>query len=129
MSRIVIAGILIVNIALISYSIAIIIEQIKKIVSNLVLFFLTFGVILDITATICMIIGSTHTALSSHGIFGYSALLGMLVDCVFLWKQRLAFGQTTKVQKPLHLYSRFAYLWWLLAYVTGIIIVSLRHIH
>jgi len=128
MTTIILAGVIIVNLALIAYSFAIIVEQRKKIVSNFVLTFLTLGVLFDITSTVCMIIGSTHSAFSSHGIFGYSALLAMLIDCVFMWKYRLSYGRTINVKKVLHLYSRFAYVWWLIAYFTGVIIVSFRHI-
>ena len=128
MTTIILAGVIIVNLALIAYSFAIIVEQRKKVVSNFVLSFLTLGVLFDITSTVCMIIGSTHSAFSSHGIFGYSALLGMLIDCILMWKYRLSYGRTIKVEKILHLYSRFAYTWWIIAYFTGIIIVSLRHI-
>jgi hypothetical protein len=127
MTNTILAGIVIVNLALIAYSVAVILEQKTKLSGNSVLTFLSLGVLFDITATVFMIMGSTHTALSSHGIFGYSALLAMFIDCILLWKHRLSNGQNIKVSKSLHLYSRFAYIWWLLAYFTGIIIVSLRH--
>jgi hypothetical protein len=129
MKTTVFAGIIIVNLALIAYSVAIILEQYKRTVSNFVLIFLSSGVIFDILATVCMISGSTHTAFSSHGIFGYTALAGMLVDCILLWKHRLTSGRNIDAKKPLHLYSRYAYIWWVLAYFTGIIIVSFRHYH
>jgi uncharacterized repeat protein (TIGR03987 family) len=128
MKPILITGILIVNLALISYSVAIISEQRKKLVNNTILVFLIIGVIFDITATICMIIGSTHTALSTHGIFGYSALMAMLIDCLLLLRCRLKLGQNTEVKKNLHLYSRFAYTWWIISYITGTIIVVSRHL-
>jgi uncharacterized repeat protein (TIGR03987 family) len=129
MNTILLIGTTIVNLALIAYSIAIISEQRKKIVSNFVISFLTIGVAFDIIATACMIAGSTHSALSSHGLLGYSALLLMLIDCVLLWKFRLASGKTEIVDKKLHLFSRFAYIWWVLAYISGAVIVALRHMH
>lgn len=127
MKSIVLAGITIVNLALISYSIAIIKEQRIRLVSTYVITFLTLGVLFDIAATFCMIVGSTHTALSSHGLFGYSALLLMLTDCIILWKHKLNKGSTVPVSKKIHLYSRFAYIWWILAYATGAVIIALRH--
>ena len=129
MNKFLITGMTVVNLALIAYSIAIFNEQKKKLANNIVLGFISGGVFFDIIATTCMIIGSTHTALSSHGYIGYSSLSGMLVDCVLLWKFRLNNGEKVIVKKNLHIYSRIAYLWWIMAYITGAIIVSIRHMH
>ena len=72
----------IVTLALISYSIAILTEQRKKLVINRVLVFLTLGVILDISATIMMIIVSENSPFTIHGILGYSSLTLMLIDAI-----------------------------------------------
>lgn len=125
MSPILVAGVIIVNLALISYSIAIITEQRKKLVDKFVLTFLTTGVILDITATICMIIGSENSFITFHGIIGYLALAVMLIDAVLLWKLWLIAKEPTIVVRKLHLYSRYAYAWWVIAYITGALIVAL----
>jgi len=125
MSPVLIAGIIIVNLALISYSIAIITEQRKKLVTGFVLTFLTIGVILDITATICMIIGSENSFITVHGVIGYLALAVMLIDAIKLWKLWLVERKPTVVNKKLHLYSRYAYAWWVIAYITGAVIVAL----
>jgi uncharacterized repeat protein (TIGR03987 family) len=128
MKPILIIGTTIVNLALISYSIGVLSEQKNKIVSLFSISFITTGVVFDIVATVCMIIGSTHTALSSHGLFGYSALLLMLIDCVLLWKYRISKGEAIIVSKALHLYSRFAYIWWVVAYLTGAVLIAIRHL-
>ncbi len=116
-------GVTVVNLALIFYSIGIITEQKKKLVNKSVLFFLTFGIIFDIVATIFMIIGSDNNPFSLHGILGYSSLTGMLIDAILIWRHKLKNGINTEPSKSLHLYSRAAYLWWLAAYVTGAILV------
>jgi len=126
MKPILIAGSTIVTLALISYSIGVITEQRKRVVNNVVLTFLTIGVILDITATTCMIIGSENTPFTIHGILGYSSLTGMLVDCILIWRFRRRYGASVVVSGGLHLYSRFAYTWWILAYVTGAVLVATR---
>jgi hypothetical protein len=126
MKPILIAGITIVNIALISYSVAIFSEQRKRNITNKVLIFLSLGVVFDIASTVCMVIGSSHTAFSSHGILGYSSLLGMLIDSILLWRFRIKNDIFIQINKNLHIYSRFAYIWWVFAYITGIIIVALR---
>ncbi len=127
MTPILIAGTIIVNLALVAYSVAIISEQLQKRVTNRVLAFLSVGVFFDVIATICMVMGSTQSFLSAHGFLGYSALLVMLVDCALLWRFRTRYGAGQIVDKGLHLYSRIAFSWWIIAYITGAILVALRH--
>jgi len=125
MSPVLIAGVLIVNLALIAYSIAVITQQRKKLVNSFILTFLTSGVILDITATICMIIGSENSFITFHGLIGYLALAVMLIDGILLWKLWLKTRKSSEVPTKLHLYSRYAYAWWVVAYITGALIVAL----
>ncbi len=126
MSPVLIAGVIIVNLALLSYSIGIITEQRKRKVSSFVLGFLTAGVVFDIAATICMVLGSSNSFATVHGLIGYSALAVMTIDTLLLWKTWLSKRGTTLVSKPLHMYSRYAYLWWVIAYITGALIVALK---
>jgi hypothetical protein len=112
--------------ALLSYSISIITEQRTRLVTPFVLRFLTIGIILDVTATIFMIIGSTNSAFSLHGILGYSSLAGMLTDTILIWRFYLASKPGSVVPKGLHLYSRFAYAWWVIAFITGLMLVVFR---
>jgi len=72
--------------ALIAYSIGIITEQRTRHIGQRVITFLTLGVLLDITATIFMIIGSDKGGFTLHGFIGYSSLLGMMMDAIFMWK-------------------------------------------
>ena len=115
----------VVTLALIFYSIAIITEQRKRKVINLVLIFLTLGVMLDIGATTMMIIVSENSPFTIHGILGYSSLTLMIIDAVLLWKFRMKNGSGEKVARPVHLYSRIAYIWWVAAYITGTLMVML----
>lgn len=119
-------GTIIVVFALISYSIAIITEQRKRKIINSILFFLTLGVLLDIIATTFMIIGSSKGPLTLHGILGYSSLTGMTIDAILIWRHKVKNGIGTLVPKGLHLYSRLAYIWWVLAFITGGLLVALR---
>lgn len=118
-------GTSVVMLALVSYSVAIITEQRSKIISKKVLTFLTLGVCLDITATVFMILGSSKGGLTLHGFIGYSSLLAMFVDAILLWKQKTKTGINSKVPQKLHLYSRYAYIWWVLAFITGGLLVAL----
>ena len=126
MKPILIAGSTIVNLALIAYSIAIINEQRTKTLSKRVFLFLNLGVLFDIIATTCMIIGSSKGPFTVHGILGYSSLAGMLIDCFFIWKLKNEKGIGSVVPDTLHKYSRYAYIWWILAYVTGALIIAFR---
>jgi len=116
----------IVTLALISYSIAILTEQKKKLVINRVLVFLTLGVVLDISATIMMIIVSENSPFTIHGILGYSSLSLMLIDAILLWRFRIRRGAGEVVSRGVHLYSRIAYIWWVLAYITGTMMVMMK---
>jgi len=112
--------------ALLSYSLSIITEQRKRLVSSFVIRFLTIGIVLDITATAFMIVGSSNSAFSLHGILGYSSLAAMLVDTILIWRFYLASKPGTLVPTKLHLYSRFAYGWWVVAFFTGLMLVVLK---
>jgi hypothetical protein len=115
-----------VTFALLSYTIGIITEQRKRRITKVVLAFLTIGVTLDITATACMIIGSENSPFTPHGILGYSSLAAMLMDTILIWRFRLSQGPNSSVPRWLHLYSRIAYSWWVLAYITGGLLVAMK---
>ena len=119
-------GATIVVLAMVSYSIAIITEQRKRQISKFILRFLTSGVILDIIATTFMIIGSSRGAFTLHGVLGYSSLAAMLIDTIFIWRLYRSQGNMAPVPKALNLYTRIAYIWWITAFITGILLVVLR---
>ncbi len=119
-------GSIIVTLALISYSIAIITEQTTRIINRKVLFFLTIGVTLDVSATTCMIIGSSNGPFTLHGLLGYSSLTLMIVDAVLFWKKTKQSGINAVVPYGLNLYTRIAYIWWISAYITGTLLVTMR---
>jgi hypothetical protein len=119
------AGTGIVTCALISYSLAVVTEQRKHLVTRFVLTFLTIGIILDITATVFMIIGSHNIPITVHGLLGYSALGAMLTDTILIWKFHRGPGGSGAVPRKLHLYTRIAYSWWVLAYLAGGVIAMI----
>jgi uncharacterized repeat protein (TIGR03987 family) len=121
MTPILIIGSGIVTLALIAYSLGIISEQKRKILKWNVLIFLGLGLVLDVSGTLCMIIGSSHGPFTIHGIIGYSALTGMLIDNILLWRLRSKNGMNTPVNKAVHIYSFIAYLWWILVYLSGLL--------
>ncbi|MGA3094764.1 MAG: hypothetical protein ABSD79_05210 [Dehalococcoidales bacterium] len=114
-----IKAVIVVTCALVSYSIAIITEQRKKSITKFVLTFLTLGVTLDITSTVLMIMGSS--GITYHGFIGWSALLVMLVDAILIWRYWVK-NKNATVSRGLNLYTRYAYAWWVVAYIAGAII-------
>jgi hypothetical protein len=125
MKPILLIGTSIVNLALIFYSVFIYQERKHKQITRKLLTFLTIGVAFDIIATTCMIIGSSHTAFTLHGILGYSSLTAMFIDAVLLWRMKIRQGFDIQISGKIHFYSLIAYIWWILAYVTGALIVFL----
>jgi len=112
-------GSFVVTLALIAYSIGIITEQRKHKIGRTVMRFVTIGIILDIIATTFMIVGSPNSPFTYHGFLGYSALGVMLIDVILIWRLKLKEGIDAEVPKGLHLYSRYAYTWWVIAFITG----------
>ncbi|MBU8891672.1 MAG: hypothetical protein KOO66_02785 [Bacteroidales bacterium] len=119
-------GATIVTLALISYSVGVIAEQKQKRIIKTVLIFITLGIVLDVTATICMIVGSSNTPFTLHGFLGYSALVAMLIDVILIWKFYNKNGSGADVPRSLHLYTLIAYLWWVIAYITGSALVMIK---
>ena len=116
----------VVTLALIFYSIAVITEQKKHLVAPIVLIFITLGLFSDILSTLLMIIGSNYKFISFHGILGYSALAGMLIDTILIWKMKLR--KQPIVSSKLHIYTRIAYIWWVVAYISGSVI-GMMHLY
>ncbi len=122
MNTFLMAGMSIVILALASYTIGIFTVQKFKIISKKVLTYLTIGVILDIIATACMIIGSQNHPFTLHGFIGYSALAFMMSDTLLLWNFRNKNGLNCSVSSKLLKYSLFAYGWWVVAFISGALI-------
>jgi hypothetical protein len=112
------AGVITVQIALLSYTVGVVQEQRRRRVTAGVKRWLTIGVFFDVVATACMMLGTERSLITPHGLLGYSALAAMLVDLVLLRRHAARHGEA-EVPRGLHLYSRFAYLWWVVAYITG----------
>ena len=118
MQPITIFAVTVVNLALVAYGVGIVAEQRSHRVTARALFWLRLGVVLDVVATTAMILGSSSGPFTAHGFVGYSALAVMVVETSLAWRHRARHGDG-EVPRWLHLYSRFAYGWWVVAYFTG----------
>ncbi len=68
-----------------------------------------------------MILGSSHITI--HGFIGWSALAVMLTDATLVWRHRFK-QKDAMVSRGLNLYTRYAYAWWVAAYIAGAVIAS-----
>jgi hypothetical protein len=112
--------------ALILYTLFIIFENRKQKTTKSVLVFITLAVIFDIAATTCMMIGTTRTYFTFHGIVGYIGLLLMVVDAFLLWKYKFKYGADILISKSLNSFSKIAYIWWIIAFITGVLVTIYR---
>lgn len=126
MEPVIIAGIVFVHLALLFYTVFIIKEFKIARASNSILFFLTIAVLFDLIATTCMMIGTKNTYFTFHGIIGYIGLFAMIVDASLVWKHKVVSGAEIVFSKGLNLYSKIAYVWWVVAFVTGVIVAMKR---
>jgi len=119
------AAVTTVTVALALYTAGAVSEQRSHRAGGVVRLFLTLGVVFDVTATVLMIIASGAEGITVHGVLGYSALALMLSDTLLLWRH-WARHRAEPVGRGLHLYSRVAYLYWVVAYFTGAALVMAR---
>ncbi len=116
-------GVSIVLLALACYTVAVVSEQRGGRVTRKVLWFLAAGVVFDVSATVCMIL-SAGRLLTLHGALGYSALAAMVLETVLAARHRRRSGEA-QVPRWLHLYTRAAYAWWVVAFISGGLLVAL----
>jgi len=119
MSPVILAGVVMIHIAFILYSIFIYKEHKYKRATKGLLVFITSAVIFDISATVCMMIGVAEKYFTLHGVLGYTALAVMVTDAVFIWKHYNRFGSEVPFSKALNRNSKLGYGLWLVAFFTG----------
>jgi hypothetical protein len=116
-------GAFIISLALLFYGVSSISIQRFRIITPSVLITLTLGVLLDITAVGFMIAGSGLLHISLHGFLGFVAMLSMIIDAVLIWRIYLKQGLDAEISNAVATYTKYAYVWWLIAYFTGSILV------
>lgn len=112
-----------VTLALIAYTVGTVGQQRARRVTGSVVGFLTVGVVLDVVATVFMILGSGKI-LSIHGLLGYSALAGMLIEVWIAWRWRMKQGEAP-ITNGMALYARAAYAYWVIAFLSGGLLVGM----
>ena len=118
------AAVTTVTAALVLYTLGTLAEQRTRRVTTAVRGFLTLGVGCDVCATLFMILATQRQGFSLHGLLGYSALAAMAADTLLLWRHARRAGDAP-VSRGLHLYSRIAFVYWVVAYFTGAALVMM----
>jgi hypothetical protein len=113
----------IVTLALFCYTVGTAAQLRSRRVGGSVVGFLAVGVLLDVVATVFMILGSGKIV-SLHGLLGYTALSGMVVEAVIAWRWRTRHGEAP-ITSGMARYSRLAYSYWVLAFVSGGLMVAM----
>ncbi|HPE77519.1 MAG TPA: hypothetical protein P5210_11745 [Draconibacterium sp.] len=116
-------GAFLITLALLSYGIASIAIQRFKIVTTGMIIFLSLGVILDLVAIAFMISGSTNGIFTLHGILGYSATITMVTDLFLILRKYFKNGFDSVINNSVLLFSKIAYAWYLLVYITGSLLI------
>ncbi len=124
---VIVVGVILIHIALVLYSIFIYKERKYKRATNGVVGFITAAVIFDISATLCMMIGTVEGWLTLHGVLGYTALTVMVIDAVFIWRHRSKHGTEVPFSETLNRNSKLGYILWLIAFGTGELLAVINH--
>ena len=127
MSYVIIVGVILIHIAFILYSVFIYKEHKYKRATKGLLVFITAAVLFDISATVCMMIGTAEKYFSLHGILGYTALAVMVTDAIFIWRHYNKFGSEVPFSKTLNRNSKLGYVLWLIAFFTGEMLAVMNH--
>jgi hypothetical protein len=126
MNPISLTGAFVITFSLLAYGIGIISLARFKLVSTGVLVYITTGVVLDIIGAVLMIVASSRSPFTMHALLGFSGLLVMLINALLLWRYFRKNGSETWVSGSLLLYSKLAYLWWMVAYILGSLLIIWR---
>jgi hypothetical protein len=126
MNPLLLTGTALVFIALVCYTLSIRLERKQQLISVQLLRTFSTGLFFDISATSCMIAGSSNSPFTIHGFIGYSALLLMCIDFILLWRLLKKNGVNTSIPNSLHRYTLLAYCWWIAAFISGGIIAGIN---
>jgi hypothetical protein len=122
MNNTLIAGTVVVNLALVFYTISFIMFSRSHSLSRKLLTIFSLGLFFDVLATTLMILGSTNSPFTLHGFIGYSALLTMFVEGYILWNFYYRNGFVVVQSASVKRYTAISYIWWVCAYISGAII-------
>ena len=127
MPSVIVAGVILIHVALVLYSIFFYKERKYKRATNGLLIFITLAVSFDISATTCMMIGTAKEYFTLHGTLGYTALAIMIIDAILIWKHKIKYGSEAQFSANLNRYTLYGYILWLIAFATGEYLAIINH--
>ena len=127
MPSVIVAGVILIHVALVLYSIFFYKERKYKRATNGLLIFITLAVSFDISATTCMMIGTAKEYFTLHGTLGYTALAIMIIDAILIWKHKIKHGSEVQFSANLNRYTLYGYILWLIAFATGEYLAIINH--
>lgn len=122
MNPTILTGVICVTTALILFTVLTIRTQKSKRINKCVLSGFALAVLLDLTALISMSIVAERP-FNIHGAIGYSAFLIMAIGVVRLGIA--VYKGSDQLPASLGLYMKYAYGYWLLAYITGVLMSAM----
>jgi len=122
-----IASIILINLALIFYSVGVWAERFARYLKLWHVYYFWIGLFFDISGTVAMSLLSADSfdILKPHTLTGQIALWLMLIHAV--WATRVVKGNNEKTRKNFHQYSIIVWIIWLIPYYGGIYLGMSRH--
>lgn len=94
-----------------------------KIIGTMVLVFFSIGFLFNAASVLLMILLLPTSLLSANGLIMFCSFSIMLVNTVWAWAAYLKKGIDSKVTRAMVLYTKIAYLVWVLNYLWGIVLL------
>lgn len=126
MNPLAIIGAFIITLSFLAYGIGSISLVRFRIIGRIVLTFLSMGIVFDLLAITLMALGSNGSPYTMHGFVGATAFLVMFVNTVWCWNVFTKRGLDSKARKNHIVYTKAAYLIWVIAYFAGSVIIIWR---
>lgn len=118
-----VVGAFIITLAFFAYGIGSVTLERFRLIGSVVLIFLSLGVLFEVIAILLMAVGGKSTINPLHMIIGSGAFLLMLVNTIWAWFTYFKSGIDAPVKRSLLFYTKFAYLLWVIAYLSGIVLL------
>jgi uncharacterized membrane protein len=120
MKTFIIIGATFISLAFFTYTIAMFFEIKHSRITKRVLLFFSIAVGLDFMATASMFTAVGKFVFNTHGLLGYSALFIMLMKLIYIYRFNGKYGNKERIPKNIRVFSFLLYVYWLIAYFTGI---------
>lgn len=114
---------LIMTLAFLAFGVGSVTLERFKIIGTLVLVSFSLGFLFNATAILLMIILLPDSLLSTNGLIMFCSFSIMLVDTIWAWAVYLKRGIDSRVSRAMVLYTKIAFLVWVLNYLWGIVLL------